>query len=648
MRWRKSKAVPDEPTPRVPASEEAPADQATTVDDPQTGDPQTGDLQTGDLQTGEPSATGDSTRPDDLDSTLARTHILHRLNDDADQTEEQGKLIQQALNHDEPAGEPGPAVGPDDGLDDADEPVAPAGAVDSEAGAVDTEAGADTDEDMTDAPADAGRQVEFEEPSAETHSSGPLYLNYSATSHVGKIRKNNQDSGYASGNLLVVADGMGGAAAGDLASAVAIEAIGKVDRRVAGEEMLSVLSEAIRKANDKIADLVADDHALEGMGTTVSGVLFDGSQLGLAHIGDSRAYLYRDGELDRITHDHSWVQSLIDDGKITEEEAAYHPHRSLLLRVLNGQPVNDPDLTMIKIRAGDRLLFCSDGLCGFVDDEVIATHLADTDRDSALDKLLAEALDAGGLDNCTIIIADVVDTEPAEMAAPLVLGAATEVDIPTLFVAPRVIDLGDNDDTPERDDRPAAPAPQPSTADEEDRYAPVKAPRWRWFRRVVGLCAVLLVLGGLAVTGVLWGRTQFFVGVDGDQVAIYQGLPDAVPLIPLSRVYEVQQISVVDLAPYLQDQVRDNAMRGSLDETRRSVATLRSNAVQCKKQRESPTPNPSISGTPARGPSPSRSASATRSTSGTPARVPSPSRSASATSSPRPSGPASGGPDGSC
>jgi len=174
-------------------------------------------------------------------------------------------------------------------------------------------------------------------------------LKYVTHSEIGLIRKNNQDSGYASPHLLVVADGMGGAAAGDLASAVAIDTIRKIDGPTTGEQMLDVLASAVHQANDKIAELIESDFSLEGMGTTVTGAMFDGTQLGLAHIGDSRAYLLRDGHLERLTHDHTWVQSLVDDGKITESEAALHPHRSLLLKVLNGQPSNDPDLTMVPV-----------------------------------------------------------------------------------------------------------------------------------------------------------------------------------------------------------------------------------------------------------------------------------------------------------
>ena len=163
-----------------------------------------------------------------------------------------------------------------------------------------------------------------------------LQLKYAAHSEIGLIRKNNQDSGYASPHLLVVADGMGGAAAGDLASAVAIDAIRKIENPTKGDQMLEVLVGAIDAANTKIAELVEADDSLEGMGTTLTGVMFDGVEFGLVHIGDSRGYLYRDGQLERLTHDHTWVQSLVDEGKISESEAALHPHRSLLLRVLNG------------------------------------------------------------------------------------------------------------------------------------------------------------------------------------------------------------------------------------------------------------------------------------------------------------------------
>ena len=255
-----------------------------------------------------------------------------------------------------------------------------------------------------------------------------LLLRYVAHSEIGLIRKNNQDSGFASPHLLVVADGMGGAAAGDLASAVAIDTVRHVDQDTAGKQMLEVLGRAVNAANDRIADLVDADPALDGMGTTLTGALFDGSELGLAHIGDSRAYRMRDETLERLTHDHSWVQSLVDDGKISEAEAANHPHRSLLLKVLNGQPANDPDLPLVPVAAGDRLMFCSDGVCGLVEDDEIEAALRLPTLEAALERLVSEALAEGGIDNITVIVADVVADDGTD--APVVLGAADERDIP--------------------------------------------------------------------------------------------------------------------------------------------------------------------------------------------------------------------------
>lgn len=142
-----------------------------------------------------------------------------------------------------------------------------------------------------------------------------MHFDWSAHSEIGLVRKENQDSGYASNRLLVVADGMGGAARGDLASAVAIDKLKDADQSATGERMLDVLEDVVEQANDLLADLVVDDPALDGMGTTVCGAMFDGEQFGIVNIGDSSGYLLRDGELIRLTRDHSWVQSLIDEDR---------------------------------------------------------------------------------------------------------------------------------------------------------------------------------------------------------------------------------------------------------------------------------------------------------------------------------------------
>lgn len=161
------------------------------------------------------------------------------------------------------------------------------------------------------------------------------------------------------------------------------------------------------------------------MGTTVTAALFDGERIGIAHLGDSRGYLWRDGELLRITNDHTWVQSLIDDGRITEEEAKVHSHRSLLLKVLDGRHDHDPDLTVYDVQPGDRVLICSDGLSGFVEHDRIERVLSVGTADAAARELTRLALEAGSTDNVTVVVADVVD-EPTATLEPVTVGAAAE------------------------------------------------------------------------------------------------------------------------------------------------------------------------------------------------------------------------------
>jgi PPM family protein phosphatase len=418
-----------------------------------------------------------------------------------------------------------------------------------------------------------------------------LQLRYAAHSEIGLIRKNNQDSGYASPHLLVVADGMGGAAAGDLASAVAIDAVRKIEDPSKGDQMLEVLVGAIHAANTKIAELVEADDSLEGMGTTLTGVMFDGVEFGLAHIGDSRGYLYRDGQLERLTHDHTWVQSLVDEGKISESEAALHPHRSLLLKVLNGQSTNDPDLTMVPVKAGDRLMLCSDGVCGLIDDDMIETALHLPDLNDAVKRLVVESLDEGGIDNITVIVADVVESGGDDEI--IVLGAAVEQPIRAPG-APRRQLAEDADATEDTlITRLADGEPNP---DDEERYNP-QAPRHHRFRRpLIGLLLLaLVVVAGLGVT-YGWIKTQYFVGADRDKVAIFQGLSDGIPGLSLSRVYEVQQLAISELPPFYQEQVRANIDVSSLDSARATIAELSEAAKRCAppaKTTSRPTASPS-------------------------------------------------------
>ncbi|MGZ4455434.1 MAG: PP2C family protein-serine/threonine phosphatase, partial [Nocardioides sp.] len=182
-----------------------------------------------------------------------------------------------------------------------------------------------------------------------------LRLDYAAISDVGRVRKDNQDSGYAGPWLLTVCDGVGGAARGDIASSTAVQQIRRLDEPPA-EDLLGAVAGALHRAHDRIGELVDEDPALNGTSTTATVALFDGHRLGLGHVGDSRAYLFRGREISQLTHDHTFVQSLIDEGRITEEESRVHPHRNLILKALDGIHEAEPDLFHVEVEQGDRLL----------------------------------------------------------------------------------------------------------------------------------------------------------------------------------------------------------------------------------------------------------------------------------------------------
>ncbi len=425
----------------------------------------------------------------------------------------------------------------------------------------------------------------------------PLTLRTVAHSEIGLVRKNNQDSGYASPTMVFVADGMGGAAAGDLASTVAITELQKADGLHKGSEMLEVLGGALQRANDRLAELVADDLSLDGMGTTVCGALFDGEQLGVAHIGDSRGYLRRGGELTRLTHDHSWVQSLIDEGRITEDESHVHPHRSLLLRVLNGQPISEPDLELVTLKAGDRIMFCSDGLCGLVTDDVIDDALAGEDLDLVLTDLVEAAHAGGGLDNITIIVSDVVEeafvgeavhAPPHNPARGLVLGAAVTREIPAVRSKP--IDLGDRaaDETTDASGNivPAASASALTSAG-ANRYEPEAGQGRRRFGLWGAILAVVIVVGLAAYGTYAYAMTQFLIAPTGQQVGIYQGVPGSVLGVSTNRLVEDAGIQMSNLPPAYQDKVRAGITirEGGLNAAKAAADELRTQAAQCVAQR---------------------------------------------------------------
>ena len=246
-----------------------------------------------------------------------------------------------------------------------------------------------------------------------------LTIHYAIRSDIGLEREDNEDAAYAGRQLLAVADGMGGHAAGEVASAAVIEALRPLDTQVPSGELLNALGHAVHRAEGALHDLAAADPSLAGLGTTVTALLRSGSRLGLVHIGDTRAYLVRDGEVFQITRDHTLVQSLLDEGKITEDEAPSHPQRMLLLRAIDGQHRYEPDLQFHEAQVGDRYLLSSDGLHATVPADAVARVLLTVaDPEQAAADLIALAIDRGAPDNVTCIVADIVTaTKPTEAQA---------------------------------------------------------------------------------------------------------------------------------------------------------------------------------------------------------------------------------------
>jgi PPM family protein phosphatase len=337
-----------------------------------------------------------------------------------------------------------------------------------------------------------------------------LVLRYAAHSDRGLVRANNEDSVYAGARLLALADGMGGHAAGEVASQLVIAALAHLDDDEPGGDLLAKLDAAVRSGNAAIAAQVEMEPELEGMGTTLTAILFAGNRIGLVHIGDSRGYLLRDGELTQITKDDTFVQTLVDEGRITREEAHSHPQRSLIMRALTGHEV-EPTLTMREARAGDRYLLCSDGLSDPVSDETILEALQIPDVSEAAYRLIELALRGGGPDNVTVVVADVVDYDYGQ-TQPILAGAVSgEDDQLTLpnTSAGRASAIGPRKEPAKR------VVPQAETAS-----------RLRWSRRRTAIVVTLVVLVALVGAGIGRAiiRNNYYVADYNGLVAIMRGI----------------------------------------------------------------------------------------------------------------------------
>ncbi|GAA2134336.1 Stp1/IreP family PP2C-type Ser/Thr phosphatase [Kitasatospora kazusensis] len=466
-----------------------------------------------------------------------------------------------------------------------------------------------------------------------------LVLRFAAGSHKGLIREGNEDSGYAGPRLLAVADGMGGAAAGEVASSEVLGSIVRLDEDVPGADLLTLLNDAVQGANERLRQMVEEDPQLEGMGCTLTAMLWTGQRMGMVHVGDSRAYLLRDGRLDQITQDHTWVQRLVDEGRITPEEAETHPQRSLLMRALDGRGQVEPDLSIREVRAGDRYLICSDGLSGPVSHQTLEETLGSFySPEQTVQELIQLALRGGGPDNITCIVADVIDVGATDTLSgrladvPVVVGAVADTPPPTAhdhFIlntpAGRAAGLGRQPQGPQGAFGPAdgyagaAPGPgagfgpaegyeagygephgafgsaEPQPAgypgyddyDDEDESPRRKG---RWLKVSLAVAVTLGLLGGAGYFGWRWTQDQYYIGADGDSVAVYRGLNQNLAGLSLSSVYQqFGDVQLKYLPAYQRTQVTSTIQAKSLDDARDQVQHLSAQAAVCKKVAEGAT-----------------------------------------------------------
>lgn len=396
-----------------------------------------------------------------------------------------------------------------------------------------------------------------------------------ALSHTGKVRSNNQDSGFAGSNLFVVADGMGGHAGGDVASSLAVARLADLDHPFATTaDAERALQLSITETATDIIETVRERPELAGMGTTVSALLMVDDYAVIAHIGDSRIYLYRDGALTQITTDHTFVQRLVDSGRITPEEARYHPRRSVLMRVLGDMDAEpEVDTFIMPTSPGDRWLLCSDGLSGVVDDPHTQKALAAGQAPArTADILLKQALDGGAPDNVTIVIVDIGGHHPVFSGTPAIVGSASNpsgVEVPAArsgrssWLHPNRQAAG----TPSHFE----PAPEfLEELIEEDR----RRARRRRIGWVVGFVLVLSAIVAALGAGYSWTQTRYYVGADDDSVVIYRGVQQSLGPIPLSSIYEDTDIILADLTPFDRQTVESTISARSLADARQIVQRL--------------------------------------------------------------------------
>ena len=374
-----------------------------------------------------------------------------------------------------------------------------------------------------------------------------MNVSVGAKTDVGRVREGNEDSYLANDPLFVIADGMGGHLAGDVASATAIEVIQERSGGLHADDP-QTLAATVKEANRAIWSKAGDDPSLRGMGTTCTLVLLDVPTAHIAHVGDSRAYLFHDGELKQVTEDHTLVGRMVREGRLQPEDAERHPQRSIITRALGVDEEVEVDLLTLELTEGDRLLLCSDGLSSMLPHDSIAQTLAETDdAQSAAELLIDRANEAGGEDNITVVVIDV--------------GGAGEAAAP---VTEHRSDLGERTGT------------DPS-ADTGYHHAVEVAParKRRWPRVVLLTLIVIALLGGGAFAAARYAlANSWFVGVDDGVITIYRGIPGEVAGITLNETHHQTDIEVTSLPAFKRDEVEEGIEVDSLEEAEQTVDDL--------------------------------------------------------------------------
>ncbi|MGO1411088.1 MAG: Stp1/IreP family PP2C-type Ser/Thr phosphatase [Microbacterium sp.] len=427
-----------------------------------------------------------------------------------------------------------------------------------------------------------------------------------AISHTGKVRSNNQDSGYSGSNLFVVADGMGGHAGGDVASSVAVHKLEPLDRAYdSPQHAESDLRETVASTASDLIEIAKRRPELSGLGTTVSAIAMVDDYAVIAHIGDSRIYLWRNDSLTQVTTDHSFVQRLVDSGRITPEEARYHPRRSVLMRVLGDMDAHpEVDTIIMPTQQGDRFILCSDGLSGVVDEPHMNRTLRRDDTPGrTADALLKQALDGGAPDNVTVVIVDVGGRHPVLMGAPSVVGSASNPQGIKVPSARRpTIGTGWLHPRSQAANEPSHFEPDSDYLEELIEEDKRRARR----RRIVGISAIVLIAAAVAVAFwgfTQWTQTRYYVGTDEDSVVIYQGIQATAGPISFSSTYEDTDVPLDGLSPANLRIVEQTITAHSLEHAEEIVERLRANLPADDESAEidpepTETPDPDGSSTP--------------------------------------------------